>query len=166
MRQGNPSLPRLIHATARISATAIVSVGRYDGTVRTEGRFQHTRSTGRTSLSPVQHAPPFGRIWESGKERRSTDRKKTARSPDHHAVRPSIRSDGRPAVQPFGRSLDRSLAHPLIQSAVKRADGQRQVKSRTKREHDDMTARVNAVNMRERICHATSATQQSLAPVS
>ena len=35
----------------------------------------------------------------------------------------------------------------------------RQVKSRTKREHDDMTARVNAVNMRERIRHATSATQ-------
>lgn len=123
MRQGNPSLPRLIHATARISATAIVSVGRYDGTVRTEGRFQHTRSTGRTSLSPVQHAPPFGRIWESGR-RGGARTEKTARSPDHHAVRPSIRSDGRPAVQPFGRSLDRSLAHPLIQSAIKQADGQ------------------------------------------
>lgn len=123
MRQGNPSLPRLIHATARISATAIVSVGRYDGTVRTEGRFQHTRSTGRTSLSHVQHAPPFGRIWESGR-RGGARTEKTARSPDRHAVRPSIRSDGRPAVQPFGRSLDRSLAHPLIQSAVKRADGQ------------------------------------------
>ena len=35
----------------------------------------------------------------------------------------------------------------------------RQVKSRTKREQYDMTARVNAVNMRERIRHATSATQ-------
>ena len=86
---------------------------------------------------------------------------RTEKPPVHQLTMPFAHPSVRTVAQPFSRSVARSTGRPFarLSSRLQNEPVDKQEKSRTKREHDDMTARVNAVNMRERIRHATSATQ-------